>query len=102
MKHIKEAILNEALGGIEQYEGSLKEGTKLFIMIMDDSNHFTVNAFKKAKEFLSYWDYDMDQDEHRRPKDFEKALDTMEVGECIYESDFDDQLGEECIIYRVY
>lgn len=100
MRHINKAILKEALGGIEQYEGVLTSGKKVFIMVME--TYFTVNAFKKAKEFLNHWGYDMNQDKHNRPKDFEKALDTMEVGECIHEKDFYDQLGEDCEIYRVY
>ena len=102
MKHINEAIIKEAKGGIEEYEGTLTPGMKVIVEVHEDSDYFKVHSFKKAKEFFNYYSFDMDQDEHYRPKDFEKALDTMEVGESISDRQFIDMLGESATFYRVY
>ena len=102
MKHINESIIEEARYSIEEYDGTLTPGVKVIIEVHDESDYFKVHQFKKAKEFLDYYDFDMDQDVHYRPKDFERALDNMEVGESISDDEFIDQLGESATFYRVY
>ena len=58
MKHINEAIIKEAKGGIEEYEGTLTPGMKVIVEVHEDSDYFKVHSFKKAKEFFNYYSFD--------------------------------------------